>query len=468
MSNTRKSCSRIAATTAVFAAALMLTPAIAADLGGNCCADLEERIAELEATTARKGNRKVSLEIYGQVNEAVMFWDDGSESNAYVLTNDQSRTRIGFRGKAKVTSDIEVGYRLEIGVRIANSKAVNQDDPNAGAGLDLRDSNWFIKSKSMGTVTVGAGTTATNAITELDQTQVQPAAKFSDVEDTGLGLRLRSAANGGLSSLSWRRLIGDGGDQPGEGERAVTNVRYETPALYGFTVSTSWGADDLWDAAIRYSGDVAGFKLSAGIGYGEITDNNQTQSVCMSAPAGQGADGSDTRCHQFGGSISALHEATGLFVNFAAGTKIDDILSQTARFAGTGADDGQHFWAVQAGIEQKFNALGKTTLFGQYYDYSGGANGRRTIDGTDGGVADPLNPFAVGGDSAVWSSGMQVYGGGIVQGLDAASILIYAYYRHYEADLTARQLNGGVANGAIAGVALEDLDVVMTGALIKF
>ena len=32
----------------------------AADQGGDCCADLEERVAELEATTARKGNRKVS------------------------------------------------------------------------------------------------------------------------------------------------------------------------------------------------------------------------------------------------------------------------------------------------------------------------------------------------------------------------------------------------------------------------
>ena len=43
----------------------MATGASAADLGGNCCADLEERIAELEATTARKGNRKVSLTITG-------------------------------------------------------------------------------------------------------------------------------------------------------------------------------------------------------------------------------------------------------------------------------------------------------------------------------------------------------------------------------------------------------------------
>ena len=35
--------------------------AFAADLGGNCCADLEERIAAHEATTVRKGNRKFSL-----------------------------------------------------------------------------------------------------------------------------------------------------------------------------------------------------------------------------------------------------------------------------------------------------------------------------------------------------------------------------------------------------------------------
>ena len=37
----------------------------AADLGGDCCGDLEERIAELEATAARKGNRKVSLTFRG-------------------------------------------------------------------------------------------------------------------------------------------------------------------------------------------------------------------------------------------------------------------------------------------------------------------------------------------------------------------------------------------------------------------
>ncbi|MGE0856250.1 MAG: hypothetical protein AB7L18_09210, partial [Hyphomicrobiaceae bacterium] len=68
---------------ALAAVLLGSVPASAADLGGDCCADLEERVAELEATTVRKGNRKVSLTIYGQVNQAVMWWDDTGESNFY-------------------------------------------------------------------------------------------------------------------------------------------------------------------------------------------------------------------------------------------------------------------------------------------------------------------------------------------------------------------------------------------------
>ena len=42
------------------------TPARAADLGKDGgVADLEERVAELEAVTARKGNRKVTLTVSG-------------------------------------------------------------------------------------------------------------------------------------------------------------------------------------------------------------------------------------------------------------------------------------------------------------------------------------------------------------------------------------------------------------------
>ena len=434
----------------------------AADLGGNCCADLEERIAELEATTARKGNRKVSLEVYGQVNEAIMLWDDGGESNLAVVTNDNGRSRFGFRGKAKINDEWEAGYRLEVGVRSINSKRFTQDDPRATAdsGLDMRNSNWYLKSKTFGAVYVGLGTTATNAITEANLTQTGMISKYSDVEDSGLGLFLRSASNGGLSTLTWRRLIGDGGDQPGEGERALNVVRYELPTIAGFVAGASWGEDDIWDVSLKYTGEAGGFKYTAGIGYGVVLDNGQTSTVC---PSSTTIGGTDTECRNLGGSISVIHEATGLFVNAGTGIKTDELLAGTARFAGTGADDEQTFWAIQAGLEKKFMDHGKTTIYGEYYDYNGGANQRRTI-----GATDALNPFGPGATSAVWSTDVQMYGVGVIQAFDSAALQVYLSYRHYEADLTLRQLVGAVATGAFADVALEDLDVVLAGAVIKF
>src|SRR3989442_1240409 len=53
-----KSASRLAllAAAGLFLGGVAMPSAKAADLGGDCCADLEERVAELEATTARKGN----------------------------------------------------------------------------------------------------------------------------------------------------------------------------------------------------------------------------------------------------------------------------------------------------------------------------------------------------------------------------------------------------------------------------
>ena len=69
---------------AVFTGLLLSTAsAQAADLGGDCCADLEERVAELEATTARKGNRRMSLTVSGQVNRTILYWNDGDRSGTY-------------------------------------------------------------------------------------------------------------------------------------------------------------------------------------------------------------------------------------------------------------------------------------------------------------------------------------------------------------------------------------------------
>jgi hypothetical protein len=128
-------------------------PTFAADLGGNCCADLEERIAELEETTARKGNRKVSVTVSGWVNEAVFWWDDGVYDKAYIATNSLEQSRFRFVGEAKIDKDWSAGYLLEIGVHGAVSSQIDQFDSQGAASkgaviTNVRKSYWFLKSET--------------------------------------------------------------------------------------------------------------------------------------------------------------------------------------------------------------------------------------------------------------------------------------------------------------------------------
>ena len=432
----------------------------AADLGGDCCADLEERVAELEATTARKGNRKVKLSVYGKINQGVMFWDDGQEQNAYVVTNDASRSRFGFKGGAKINSDLSANFRLEIGVRSANSKRNNQNDAinEDESGFDIRHAWWNIKSKKYGTIQVGHTPTASQEITEINLAGTSDAGKYSDVEDSGGGFLL--VARGGVAPTSgtntqWRRLIARTGAAPGEGDRREA-ILYETPEFGGFTASAAWGGDDFWDVGLRFEKEVGEFEIEAGIAYASITDRVD-DGATHGCPVRDGT-ASDSKCQMLGGSISVMHKKSGLYGNFAAGQMWDDLAGIGGAVSGNvtlqaGLKDTYTFWAGEAGIQQKWNSLGKTTFFGQYYSYDGGAITQ--------GVHSSLETLA--GDTVIASSGVDMWGLGIMQKIDAADMKLYALFRNYEFDMT-------VTNGTTTAASrpLEDFQVLMTGAAINF
>jgi hypothetical protein len=63
---------------------------------------------------------------------------------------------------------------------------------------------------------------------------------------------------------------------------------------------------------------------------------------------------------------------------------------------------------------------------------------------------------------------VNLWGAGVAQGIDSAAMLLYFSYRHVEGELQLRQLNGSVASGPIADAPIDDLDLVLTGAVIKF
>src|SRR5262249_13997659 len=148
-----------ASSVALFAAAglymgsMGVSPAQAADLGGDCCADLEERVAELEATTARKGNRRVSLTVSGQVTTHIMHWRYGNivqGSDTYVVDNVAGAgTFLQFAGSAKINPNVTAGFQLAFSFfNGARSHQVNQlDDDAGGLGGDTQIvshlSNWW-------------------------------------------------------------------------------------------------------------------------------------------------------------------------------------------------------------------------------------------------------------------------------------------------------------------------------------
>ncbi len=95
--------------------AFTATPAQAADLGGDCCADLEERVAELEATTVRKGNKKVSVTLSGWVVKSMNYWDDGDIDHFVVGDKDYDLgTRFAITGSATISPGWSAGYNITV------------------------------------------------------------------------------------------------------------------------------------------------------------------------------------------------------------------------------------------------------------------------------------------------------------------------------------------------------------------
>jgi len=393
----------------------------AADLGGDCCADLEERIAELEATTARKGNRKVSLQLYGWVNEALFGWDDGLEQNVYVGTNTLEQTRFGFVGSAKITNDLSAGYKIEIGVVGAPSNNFDQTSPTPGTtnALSIRKSYWYLKSKTYGSIAVGQNGTATYHV--LDDADATNTRNYSDAQAAEVAVNNFFVVNNGVRSntVRWKNVLrGFDNGTPGQsGRREV--VRYDSPTFAGFSVAAAWGADDLWDAALTYKGDVGAFKLVGKVGYGESTDASATS--C--------GDANDTKCRWAGAAGTIMHKPTGFYVFGGYGWQQIDNPT-------VGADDTSTTWFIQPGIEKKWTPLGTTTVFGEYRHDDAGANPGTTL-----------------------SANVDFWAGGIVQNIDAAAMDLYAIYRHAD---------GSYVNPNTATVALDDFDMIITGARIQF
>ena len=391
-----------------------VSAAHAADLGGNCCADLEERVAELEATTARKGNRKVSLEVSGHVHEAIVFFDAPGEQNSYIGTHNSSRSRFRFKGSAKINADWSAGFLMEFGVRANNLAANDQDSPYNISGLDIRHEALYVKSRTLGTLWLGWTSSATDGITEIC-----------------LGCGLGNGPDysddmGDMFDAFGNRfdVLGGGGAAfTGEGDRREV-IRWISPTLAGFVLSAAYGQDDFYDVALRYAGEFGPIRIAAGVGYQYDSTGNSGPGFISSAECNDGPGLSTYECESIGASASIQHTPSGLYLAGAYGYTWDDTNNVT------GSEDNNEAWHVTGGINQKFFAMGKTNIWGMYTQADRG-----------------IEPTGV-------DSQLVVYGAGIEQSIDAAAMEMYFWWKRFE----------GEVDGADSG----EMDQFVAGARIRF
>ena len=411
----------------LLAGGLSVSSASAADLGGNCCADLEERIAELEATTARKGNRKVSLTISGWVGEQVMWWDDDlRESNVYVGgLGTTLNSHFKLTGQATISPGWYAGYVIH--VEVYGSETLLMTNQNEATGPSLYDSDglvgnnfngistlqsfWFIKSDHLGKLSVGKQSQASdNTALLVDGSGSLVPANYVPFDYGGFFLR---DADGDCSrhqrfAGTFRHIDCNG--------LPLNNVRYDLPTFAGFSVSASWGEDDFWDVAARYAGEHAGFKVAVAAAYFEDSDEQRLPyGTCDCRPT-------DTEFFQIGGYIQHVADR---HLRSTAPTATTTTMTALVRRAETLVRQGRSARALEPA--RPHGALRRV-------------HGRRE-------------------STAHRHRRLELWGVGVVQEIDAAAMSVWLSYRNIEAD------DNGDGRHRRPSI---DFQYVKSGALINF
>ena len=442
----------------------------AADLGGNCCADLEERIAELEATTARKGNRKMSLTITGQVHRMVLWWDDGHSSKTYYgLDSTNSSSRFLFLGSARVNPSVTMGFEIMIEIEAGGtSSKVNQFDEDGKVGSqisgalgpagsfnasnvdaymgDARRVAWWIEHKDVGRLTVGRYESA-GVVQTIDLGGVGMVASSSFVLLNG-GFFIRGPV-GQYYAMQWGGTSGIGDPAANQGRTEL--VRYDSPTWHGFIYTASVAeAGDYWGTMLRYANEFNGVRVAAGIGYERSRDRATATTL---DPTGAFWVSAAPDITAWGPALSLMHIPSGLFIqghwtatDYNGPGHIANGYWGSA--GGITKKDATH-WLIQGGVAKNWFGIGNTALYGEYgkaTDFGAELAGRNfpgtsafntattPCPGANAVCAPAIANFTP--VNGVTDTEMTIWGIGLTQNVDAAASTLYLGYRHFEADIT--------------------------------
>lgn len=251
-------------------------------------------MAQDKENFAASGATGIKLKVSGQVNRAMLFTDDGNNSDTFFVDNANSSTRFRFTGSGDLDSDTSLGFVIETQIQSNSSTDVNQnnDTTNDGATFTERKMEVYIDSKTMGRVTLGQGDMASNGTSEVDLSGTSVIG-YSSVEDMAGGLFLNDKTSNTLTGTKVGNVFNNY-----DGLSRRDRIRYDTPSFNGFQLSTSAGDNGRYDAAARYKASFGDIAFDSAVAYSNDNNDNDT----------------------YNGSFSFLHKVSGISLTAAAAT----------------------------------------------------------------------------------------------------------------------------------------------------
>lgn len=372
--------------------------------------DLSAEQKRLDAHEAKNWvcalKKKVDVTLYGQVNKAVMFADDGYDDDVFFVDNDIATTRLGVKAKSKLNDEFAVGGVLEFEWLQNKSNKVSMFDDNPDNGsAEKRQMKVYGESKSAGKLTLGHGSVAADNIAQIDLSGTSLAGRADSA--FGAGFQFYDQANDhyNIGTDEKPKFITVGNIFTDLDGNRMDGLFYDSPAFFGVTLSGTVAEKNYNDVAINYDQKFGGTQVKAGMAY-----TNEAE--------GTSSD------HKLSGSASVMLPM-GLNFTAAAGQN---------EFTNSSYDDGS-YWFGKVGYQMKALSFGSTSFavdYGQYDDMIGATSHDTQYEG-------------------------DMWGAEMVQKFDDINTEFYMAYRLYELD-----------DNSVTITDYDDVSVVLSGARFSF
>jgi len=363
-------------------------------------------------------------------------------------------------------------------------------------------SYMWIKSDAYGTLNWGQlSQDNVGILPDLSGTMIESNAVV--FEGSGMRVRVKGAKNsndlGG--EFTWGAFLtclgsgfASGADCNGYPENAI---RYDSPSWGGFSASSSFGDDDVWDVSVKYSADWNSIKVSAAAGYANVTDEGcNAVGTCTKVPVFGGGGApfqgfrKDTDIWQVGGSV--MHVPSGLLLHVYweqednKGTQLTTLNFRTPTSVSNSAANENETWFIKAGLKRTWLAAGPTILWAEWGQYNdmfslqcGGKPGAGCPTFIPTSTPFPNDKGEITDEEGVVNgSEVQRWGIGVVQEIDSAAMHLFARWQRLAIDVDATSTglacsSGGLCfdNGRFAkriDTNFEDLDIFQIGGVIFF